>query len=60
MTWNIQNPLLDVDSYKDSHAALGAKHEWGQYPPNTTKQWSYIEARKGAKFNETVFFGLLS
>lgn len=41
--------VLDTDSYKLSH--------WVQYPPNTTKMFSYLESR-GGKYNKTVFFGL--
>ena len=41
--------LLDCDSYKSSHAF--------QYPPGTTKVFSYIESR-GGRFDRTVFFGL--
>jgi nicotinamide phosphoribosyltransferase len=43
------NLLLDTDSYKASHAF--------QYPPNTTRVFSYIESR-GGEFDRTVFFGL--
>lgn len=43
------NPLLHTDSYKTSHAQ--------QYPPGTTKLFSYIESRGGV-FDRTVFFGL--
>lgn len=43
------NPILDVDSYKAS--------QFLQYPPGTTKIFSYIESR-GGKYNQTVFFGL--
>lgn len=42
--------LLDVDSYKFSHAF--------QYPPNTTKNYAYLEARKGSQYGNIVFFGL--
>jgi nicotinamide phosphoribosyltransferase len=38
------------DSYKLNH--------WNQYPLGTQAVYSYFEARKGAKFDETVFFGL--
>ena len=38
-----------TDSYKASH--------WKQYPPNTTKVYSYIEAR-GGNIPYTIFFGL--
>ena len=41
--------LLDTDSYKASHHL--------QYPPGTTKVFSYIESR-GGRFDRTVFFGL--
>lgn len=43
------NIILDTDSYKASH--------WLQYPPNTTKVFSYIESR-GGRSDETVMFGL--
>lgn len=45
----INNPLLDMDSYKASQAI--------QYPPGTTQVYSYIESR-GGELDETVFFGL--
>lgn len=41
--------VFDVDSYKASH--------YLQYPPNTTKVFSYIESR-GGRDPETVMFGL--
>ena len=41
--------LLDTDSYKASHAF--------QYPPNTSRVFSYIESR-GGRFDRTLFFGL--
>lgn len=43
------NPILLTDSYKASH--------WKQYPPNTTKIYSYLESR-GGMFDHTIFFGL--
>lgn len=46
---NIDNLILDTDSYKFSH--------WKQYPPKTEVVYSYVEARGGA-FSSTVFFGL--
>jgi nicotinamide phosphoribosyltransferase len=46
---NHHNILLCTDSYKVSHHL--------QYPPNTSKVYSYFESR-GGKFPETVFFGL--
>jgi nicotinamide phosphoribosyltransferase len=39
-----------TDSYKLSH------HK--QYPEGTTNVYSYFESRTGAKFHDTVFFGL--
>lgn len=44
----MNNIMLMTDSYKVTH--------WKQYPPGTTKVYSYLESR-GGKFNETVFFG---
>lgn len=41
--------ILKTDSYKFSH--------FEQYPPDTTKIFSYLESR-GGKYPETVFFGL--
>lgn len=41
--------VLNTDSYKASH--------WLQYPPGTTRVFSYIEAR-GGSLPYTVFFGL--
>jgi len=43
------NIILLTDSYKLSHAK--------QYPPGTTKVYSYLESR-GGQFDNTVFFGL--
>jgi len=43
------NPILLTDSYKYSH--------YKQYPPGTTKVYSYFESR-GGDFDETLFFGL--
>ncbi|XP_003385030.1 PREDICTED: nicotinamide phosphoribosyltransferase-like [Amphimedon queenslandica] len=43
------NLLLTVDSYKVTH--------YCQYPPGTSKVYSYFECRGGV-FPETVFFGL--
>jgi nicotinamide phosphoribosyltransferase len=44
-----QSILLNTDSYKASM--------FKQYPPGTTKVWSYIESR-GGKWDDIVFFGL--
>jgi nicotinamide phosphoribosyltransferase len=44
------NICTATDSYKLTH--------WNQYPHDTEKVYSYLEARKGARFDETVFFGL--
>jgi nicotinamide phosphoribosyltransferase len=43
------NIILITDSYKVTH------HK--QYPPGTTKVYSYFESR-GGKFGDSVFFGL--
>jgi len=43
------NPIFLTDSYKYTH--------WKQYPPKTTKVYSYFESR-GGDWDETVFFGL--
>jgi nicotinamide phosphoribosyltransferase len=48
----LANPILSTDSYKLGH--------WNQYPAGTTGVYSYLEARHGAEYNETVFFGLQS
>lgn len=45
-----ENLMLLTDSYKLSH--------YKQYPPNTSKVYSYFESRKGAKYRNTTFFGL--
>ncbi len=42
--------ILNTDSYKTSH--------YLQYPPGTKGISAYIEARKGANYDEIVFFGL--
>lgn len=46
---NNKNIMLLTDSYKATH--------WKQYPPKTSKIYSYLESR-GGKFKEVVFFGL--
>lgn len=46
----MKNIITMTDSYKFSHYA--------QYPDNTKTVFSYFESRVGAKFPETVFFGL--
>lgn len=43
------NIILDTDSYKSSHFL--------QYPPHTTRLFSYLESR-GGKYPATRFFGL--
>jgi len=43
------NPILITDSYKYTH--------YRQYPPGTTKVYSYFESR-GGDFDDTLFFGL--
>jgi nicotinamide phosphoribosyltransferase len=45
-----KNIVTMTDSYKMGH--------WQQYPDGTEYVYSYFEARNGAKFDETVFFGL--
>ena len=44
------NICLATDSYKQSHYKM--------YPPGTEVVGSYLEARKGCEFKDTVFFGL--
>lgn len=46
----MNNIILMSDSYKFSH--------YDMYPDGTQTVYSYLEARKGATFNRTVFFGL--
>lgn len=42
--------ITQTDSYKPTH--------WDLLPPGTTRVLSYFEARKGAQFDNTVFYGL--
>lgn len=44
------NLLLETDSYKLTH--------WNQYPEGTRGVYSYLEAREGARYPNTLFFGL--
>ncbi len=44
------NIILDTDSYKYCHHS--------QYLPKTEIVYSYFEARNGATYNKTLFFGL--
>jgi nicotinamide phosphoribosyltransferase len=46
------NIILATDSYKLNH--------WNQYPKDTEGVYSYLEARQGAEYDNTVFFGLQS
>lgn len=46
----MRNVILSTDSYKLTH--------WNMYPEGTEAVYSYFESRKGARFPETVFFGL--
>lgn len=46
------NTILATDSYKLGH--------WNQYPEGTEGVYSYLEARQGAEYDKTVFFGLQS
>jgi len=45
-----RNITVLTDSYKIGH--------YDMYPEGTETVYSYFESRKGARFNETVFFGL--
>lgn len=45
-----ENLALMTDSYKEAHHQM--------YPDGTGNIFSYYEARRGAEFPETVFFGL--
>ena len=47
---NDSNICTLTDSYKFTHHAM--------YPKGTEGVYSYFESRKGAEFDETVFFGL--
>lgn len=49
-TINRENLILLTDSYKLGRTV--------QYPPHTTNAYYYFESRAGAKYPETVFFGL--
>jgi nicotinamide phosphoribosyltransferase len=49
MNLSDSNIILDTDSYKSSHFL--------QYPPKTTRLFSYLESR-GGKYPATRFFGL--
>lgn len=44
------NIITLTDSYKIGH--------WNMYPKGTERVYSYYESRKGAVYNNTVFFGL--
>lgn len=46
----LANNIMNSDSYKTSHFTF--------QPEGTTRSYSYIEAREGGKYPETVFFGL--
>ena len=50
MIFDMNNICLASDSYKMGHYKM--------YPEETTKVFSYLEARAGAKYNKTLFFGL--
>lgn len=47
---NETNIILATDSYKLNH--------WHQYPKGTESVYSYFEARQGAQWPTTTFFGL--
>ena len=44
------NLIMETDSYKQTH--------WLMYPPDTQYVYSYFESRRGAEFDNTLFFGL--
>lgn len=46
----MKNIITQTDSYKIAH--------WNMYPEGTEYVYSYFESRKGAKFDNTPFFGL--
>lgn len=46
---NLENLIIDTDSYKASH--------FKQYPPCTEALFAYLESR-GGEYDNTVFFGL--
>ena len=45
-----KNIITATDSYKFSH--------YNMYPTGTQRVYSYFEARNGAKYNKTLFYGL--
>lgn len=47
---NLENLILATDSYKIGH--------YDMYPEGTERVYSYFEARNGAKYDSTLFFGL--
>lgn len=49
-TLTLDNPIFNADSYKTSHFRF--------LEIGTTKVFSYIEARDGGEYDESVFFGL--
>ncbi len=46
----MNNTIMLTDSYKCTH--------YKQYPKDTQRVYAYFESRNGAKWDETVFFGL--
>lgn len=46
----LDNFILNTDSYKAGHFTFEE--------PNTTNNYSYVEARKGGEFDQVLFFGL--
>jgi len=44
-----ENIILNADSYKTSH--------FGFMAPGTTRQYSYVEARKGGEYDTAIFLG---
>lgn len=49
VSFNLRNPLCNVDSYKISH--------YNQFPPGTEYVSCYIESR-GGRWSRTLFYGL--
>lgn len=50
MNTKTNNLILNTDTYKQAH--------YGFMEPNTTKIFSYVEARKGGEYDVAQFFGL--
>lgn len=46
----LSQPILNADTYKATH--------WTFHHPDITREYGYIEARRGGAFKEVQFFGL--